>query len=117
MKIKIKMLKFLLLHDKLYKTILKSLGVSLIFLLGLTWNFDFSKLSPLIKIEQTTIVPLRIQVSAIIFVIFLISFVYTNLSFSKKYKKYENLSEEEQKNYDSYFRTPSVYEKRGVLRL
>jgi len=112
-----KMLVFLWLHETLYKTIQTTTGVVLLFLIGLTWSFDLSKLYPLIRIEPNSLALLRMQASGVIFVIYLGSCVLVNLSFRKKYKDYENLTKEEQKMFDKFFKTPSVYEKRGVISM
>ncbi len=117
LKNELKLLIFLWLYDMTYKTILRLLIIPLLFSAWLIWDFDLSKLSPLISIRKGSLVLLRMQASGVIFVIFSSTLLAVIISFRRKYENYDSLTIKEQQAFTKFFKLPSVYEKRGSIFL
>lgn len=78
------------------------------------WGLDFDKLPDLLTDHLVDTKTLRMQALGAMTIICSLALVILNLRFYKKWKNIDDLTPEEQKIFNEYFKVPSIYEKSGV---
>jgi hypothetical protein len=101
----IKLIKFLVLHDKQYQKLISKVGAILIALVSATWKFDFAQLTSKGIMNPATKLEIRVLLSVLLYSLFLLSFALLTRPYFKKWKNVPRLSSENLAKLSKYYGT------------